>query len=318
MRHAALSNFCLHKQNILQYILFRHCLTMSHSNCKLMLTLWVALFWQTEASLSSREIVLWFPTARNLLEEKEMSHFVALTENYIRNYGGVDLVSFAVHGQFLQSVDQLPLSNVILFQSGADVFDTYITKEKALAIHVRVDAGKSTGAIVPLFSNHWEDYVSYLNNAGLAMFSPTLANTTAVRRNPENVWILAILLVSLASLTAVILARRSGRRRRQRMLPKSWYRDLHNTISRNQNLHPNHPLSQNSSSSTTNINTSVNLSLEADDGDNSCDRESVVHDCIVDYSDPISNIIVRNEDLNKLDTLSEHLHIKNDSLNGVV
>jgi len=154
--------------------------------------------------------------------------FVDLTEDYVRVVGGgrmAELESLVVLGQDLQSIDKLPLANVILMEAGDQVLEAYLSKTMALSIQIRVEAAgrDAKDAVVPLLSNNWEAYVAFLSSGGLEQFGsspvgPPLQPSQRplnpnADRNQGFRWILAVLLVSIAALAIVVLARRSGRRR---------------------------------------------------------------------------------------------------------
>ena len=130
---------------------------------------------QAASTTTTRDLLLWFPSVRSLLEVQELAVFADLTRDYVRVVGGgrmAELESLVVLGQDLQSIDKLPLANVILMEAGDQVLEAYLSKTMALSIQIRVEAAgrDTTDAVVPLLSNNWEAYVAFLSSGGLGQF----------------------------------------------------------------------------------------------------------------------------------------------------
>ena len=180
-------------------------------------------------STMTRDLLFWFPSVHSLLEVQELSAFSDLTQDFLQFVGGLkEIKSLVVTAQSMQSIDKLPLSNVILMEAGDNMLTEYLSKEMALSIQVRVEAVSDTKAIVSLLSNNWESYIAFLISGGLGKFRRTFPVASPETNKPPSnassnqasfAWVLVVLLVSLAALMVVILARRSGRRRHHTNIP---------------------------------------------------------------------------------------------------
>jgi len=177
---------------------------------------------EIEAAFSSRDLLVWFPNVRNIVEEgDDLDTFKNLTRDFLQQEGGFALDAIVVLDQTIETINNLPLANAILIQSGEDILDAYLAKTIGLAIQIRVDAGKDTANVIALLTNNWDAYVAFLGSGGLQQLTYTQATyaappkeqPVAVERSSNFALVFSVLVFSLAAIAVVAFSRRSGRRR---------------------------------------------------------------------------------------------------------
>lgn len=165
-----------------------------------------------------RDFLLWFPDIDSTLDMQDMQTFTKTTQEYLYRDGDLTFETFKILGQAIDSIDKLPLSKSILFQSGGEsILDDYLAKTMGLTIHVLATGGE-TDSIVAFLSNNWEQLVDNLHSGGLKQFasphSAVVSRTTDPNAKKQGfTWTLVALVVSIVALAVVVLARRTGRRR---------------------------------------------------------------------------------------------------------
>jgi len=166
----------------------------------------------------SRDFVLWFPDIDSTLDLEDLQTFIKITREYLQQDGDLTFESLKVLRQGIESIDKLPLSKSILFQSGGkNILEDYLAKKMGLMIHILATAEK-TDSIVAFLSNNWEEYVVRLDSGGLKQFASPLSALVSRSTDPTTLkksftWTFVALVVSIVTLAIVVLARRTGRRR---------------------------------------------------------------------------------------------------------